>query len=200
MIRVNLLGVQRAKRRVRAPVIPTGGRVILILVVVVLGGVAGLQWWRYQSLQGQIAQWNEQIEQLQREKADLSRTKSEYDTNMQRREQLTHRINVIEALKTAQSGPVLLLDALANTVSATDSLWLTGFEQKGRAVTIQGTAMNVKAVADFLTRLKGTNLFSDMDLKEAQQDSSVRDITSFNFTLSGQLAAPALVSVEPGSA
>lgn len=199
MIRVNLLGVPRAKKRVRVPVITVGGRFALILLVVVLVAVAGLQYWRYRGLESEIARLDKQIEDLQREKADLSRIKSEYDTNIQRREQLTHRINVIEDLKARQAGPVQLLDVLATTVAATDSLWLTAFEQKGQTVTIEGVAMNVKAVADLLTRLKGTNLFADVDLKEAYQDASMQDITSFIFTLTGELAAPTLATAQPGS-
>ena len=201
MIRVNLLGGprKRDKKRVHVPVITVGGRVALILLLVVLVGVAGLQYWRYSSLQTEIAHFNEEIERLEREKADLGRIKAEYDTNIQRKEQLEHRINVIEQLKARQSGPVQLLDVLATVVSQTDSLWLTNFAQKGRIVTIEGVAMNVKAVADLLTRLKGSSLFSDVELKEAAQDASVKDYTSFTFTLSAQLAEPATESTQPGS-
>ena len=202
MIRVNLLGLPRAraKRRAHVPVVTVGGRLALILVVVVLVGVAAVQYWRYSGLLSEIARLDHEIEQLQREKADLGRLKAEYDTNMQRREQLTHRINVIEELKARQSGPAQLLNVLATVVSQAGSVWLTSFEQKGRNITIEGVALNVKAVADLLTRMKGSDLFSNVDLKEAAQDASVKDFTSFDFTLTGELAAPALTTAtQPGS-
>jgi len=99
------------------------------------------------------------------------------------------RINIIEGLKAKQSGPARLLDMLAATVSKTNSLWLTGFEQVGQKVTIEGVALSAKAVADFLTNLKQSNAFTEVDLKETFQDNAVKEMQKFVFTVNGQLVA-----------
>jgi len=171
---------------------PVGGGLALVLLVGVLAAVAGYQYFvRYQGFQQEIAQLDMSITTLQREAADLSRIKAEYDTFSKRKELLTKRINVIEALKAKQSGPVQLLATLASAVVGTDSLWLTGFAQTGQTITIEGTALNVKAVADFITRLINTRAFSEVDLKETAQDATEKEIEKFVFTVNGRLVAPA---------
>lgn len=188
MIRVNLLGIPKAKKRLRAPAITLGGGLTLGLLVAVLVVVAAVQFFRYRGLQNEIAQLDQQIQSLQREKADLSRVQSEYETNLKRRDLLTQRINIIEGLRAKQSGPAQLLGVLATAVTAGDSVWLIGFEQSGDKITIEGVAVSVKAVADFMTRLLGTQTFSAMDLTETSQDVAEKGFEKFNFTLTGQLA------------
>jgi len=190
MIRVNLMGLPKQRKRARGPVVTLeGGRSLILLAVVVLV-VAGIAYYRYQNLQQQVQDLDMQVMDLQRELADLNRIKQEYDANVARREALTARINVIEALKARQSGPVTLLTTLASAVVRTDSLWLTTFTQTGQNVTIEGTALNVKAVADFMTQLLNERIFSTVDLRETAQDPASREITNFSFVLNGQLAQP----------
>jgi Tfp pilus assembly protein PilN len=166
-----------------------GGR-SLILLVVVLAAVAGSTYYRHQSLQVQVQQLDMRKAELERELADLNRIKQEYDANVARREALTARINVIEALKARQAGPVQLLTTLAGAVVRTDSLWITAFTQQGQNITIEGTALNVKAVADFMTQLLSQRIFATVDLRETAQDPAAKEVESFSFTLNGQLAAP----------
>ncbi len=189
MIRVNLLGVPRAKRRrMRAPiVVAPGGGVALGLLIGVIVVVAGVQLWRYRALQGEGAQLQEQVQSLEREKAELAQVQAQYETFSKRKELLTARINVIEQLKAQQSGPVLLLNTLANSVSTTDSVWLTDFQKTGERVSINGVALTMRSVADLITRLMNSGTFKELDLKESVQDTT-RDFTSYNFTLDAQLA------------
>ena len=192
MIRVNLLGVQRAKKRaIRAPAITLGGGRALIILVVVVVAVAGGQYWRYRGLQAAGAALDNQKQELEREKADLARIRTEYETFSQRKDLLTRRINIIEGLKAQQTGPVNLLDVLSSTVSATDMLWLTSFEQAGQNLTIEGVALNNRAVADFMSRLFASQAFSTVDLRETAQDTSDRENVKFIFTLNTQIKAPA---------
>lgn len=190
MIRVNLMGLPKERKRVRGPVVTLEGGRSLILLVVVVVAVAGYAYFRYQGLQQEVQRLDMQVSELQRELADLNRIKQEYDANVARREALTARINVIEALKARQAGPVQLLTTLASAVTRTDSLWLTSFTQQGQNVTIEGTALNVKAVADLMTQLLNERIFATVDLRETAQDPASRDVENFSFILNGQLAAP----------
>jgi Tfp pilus assembly protein PilN len=190
MIRVNLMGLPKERKRVRGPVVTLEGGRSLILLVVVLAAVAGSTYYRHQSLQVQVQQLDMRKAELERELADLNRIKQEYDANVARREALTARINVIEALKARQAGPVQLLTTLAGAVVRTDSLWITAFTQQGQNITIEGTALNVKAVADFMTQLLNQRIFTTVDLRETAQDPAAKEVESFSFTLTGQLAAP----------
>jgi len=199
MIRVNLMGLPKERKRVRAPLITFEGGVPLILLAIVILGVAGYAYMQHNRLQTQIMELTENKDMLTRELADLQRIKEEYDSNVARREAFQARINVIEALQARQSGPVDLLSTLASAVANTDSLWLTAFTQAGQTVTIEGTALNVKAVADFLTRLLNARVFSTVDLQEASQNPAQRDVDEFSFTLNGQLATPPAPGAAPST-
>ena len=206
MIRVNLLGVPRAKRRrARAPiVVAPGGGLALGLLIVVMVVVAGVQLWRYRALQSEGAQLQEQVQSLEREKAELAQVQAQYETFSRRKELLTARINVIEQLKAQQSGPVLLLNTLANSVSSTDSVWLTDFQKTGERISINGVALTMRSVADLMSRLMNSGTFKELDLRESVQDAT-RDFTSFNFTLDAQLtpltpAPPPPPPAQPGAA
>src|SRR5687768_9095294 len=131
MIRVNLLGVAKARKRARAPLVTLGGGLALGLMAAMLIVVAAVQFFRYQGLQRQIVEINEQIQNLQREKADLARVQSEYETMLKREQLLTTRINIIEGLRDKQTGPARMLNVLASAVSGGEGVWLVGFEQSG---------------------------------------------------------------------
>ncbi len=183
MIRVNLLGEARAKRkRVRAPVIEPGSGMVMGLLVGVLLVVAVTQYMRYGSLRDDGERLDQEITELQRERAELAQVQAQYELFSRRKELLTAHINIIEQLKSQQSGPVLLLDTLASAVSNTDSLWLTEFNKTGQSVSVSGTSLTVRAVADLMTRLIASNTFADVTLQEAVQDATV-DYESFSFTL-----------------
>jgi Tfp pilus assembly protein PilN len=171
----------------------------LILLAVVILGVAAFAYIQHGRLQARIMELNMEVTDLTRELQDLQRIKEEYDANVARREAFQARINVIEALQARQSGPVDLLSTLANATANTDSLWLTAFTQTGQTVTIEGTALNVKAVADFLTRLLNARVFSTVDLQEASQNPAQRDVDEFSFTLNGQLATPPVPGAAPST-
>ena len=187
MIRVNLLGLP--KRKKRAPAVTMEGRVPLVVLLVVLVLVGGWEYWRYGHLQQQGVELDLRIRELQAEKVRLEAIRAEYETVSKQTELLSKRIRIIEGLSARRSGPTQLLDTLASTVSKTNSLWLTGFEQVGQKITIEGIALNKRAVADFITHLIDSKAFSDVDLKETYQETG-NEIPQFLFTVNAEQVAP----------
>ncbi len=190
MIRVNLLGLPKKIKR-GAPAITLEGTPILILFAVVLLVVLGVQYWRYTGLQAEGVVLDEQIQQLTEEEQRLAAIRARYDTNIARRDHLERRIAIINDLEERRSGPVPLLTMLATTVSNTESLWLTGFDQTGQNVLIEGIALNMDAVRYFLTQLQRTNTFSNVDMEEAREDSTAKEVKNVIFRFTAQLAAAA---------
>lgn len=200
MIRVNLLGVAKAKRRrVRAPIIEPGGGLMLGLLVGVIVLVAAVQWWRYGNLQEEGRRLDGEIQRLTAEKAELAQVQAQYETFSRRKELLQARIGIIEQLKAQQSGPVIMLNTLASSVAATESLWLTGFVKNGTNISVTGRALSMRAVADFMSRLIGSTTFSDVTLKETAQETG-RDSQNFTFTVEAQIAPPAPPPAPAGAA
>lgn len=195
MIRVNLLGEEKKrKKRSAMPSItlaPAGGGMILGLLLGVILIAGGVQWFRLGKLKDQTVELDKQIAELNREKAELAQVQSQYETFSKRKELLTARINVIEQLKAQQAGPVILLNALANSVSAQDTMWLISMEKKADKLTLNGTALSMKAVADLMTRLLATKQFKTVDLKETAQDTGQADVDTFRFALDLVIEPPA---------
>ena len=66
------------------------------------------------------------------EKARLEQLKQQVDNFEKQKAVLQQRIGVIEELQRNRTGGQELLEAIANTVSRTDTLWLTSVDRKGR--------------------------------------------------------------------
>ena len=190
MIRVNLLGLPRKVKR-GAPVITLEGTPIIILFAVVLLLVLGVQYWRYSGLLAEGVVLDEQIQELTEEEQRLAAIRARYDTNIARRDHLERRIAIINGLEERRSGPATLLTMLATTVSNTESLWLTGFDQTGQNISIQGIALNMPAVANFLTELKNSQAFSNVEMEEAYEDSAAKEVKNVIFRFTAELAAEA---------
>ncbi len=71
------------------------------------------------------------IQKQMGEKAHLEQLKTQVDDFERQKVVLQQRINVIEELQRNRTGDQELLDALANTVTRTDTLWLTSLDRKG---------------------------------------------------------------------
>jgi Tfp pilus assembly protein PilN len=82
--------------------------------------------------------------------------------------ELKKRVDVIETLTKNQARPILLVDAFASTVPP--ELWITGFEERNAALKISGSATNAVAISNFMTNLRQTGKFKDVDIVVSKQD------------------------------
>jgi Tfp pilus assembly protein PilN len=103
---------------------------------------------------------------------------------------LQQRIGIIEQLQRNRTGGQELLDALANTVSRTDTLWLTSLDRHGDSLTMVGMAGSLNAVANFITELKHSGYFDQVEIKQSAQDDKDPAVQTFNFTLTATFALP----------
>ena len=100
-------------------------------------------------------------------------------------------------MRANQSGPVSLLTLVGDTVNATDAVWLSKLtDESGAGIKIEGTALNVHAVANLITNLQKTGYFKSVEMTESFQDDNknpgTSDITSFTFSITCEVnkAAP----------
>lgn len=198
MIRINLLGRARPKAaRTTVPVEATMQWVLLGLALAVsLGGL----WLHYGLLDSENRQVVARIQKQMSEKARLEQLKQQVDNFEKQKAVLQQRINVIEALQRNRTGGQELLEAIANTVSRTDTLWLTSVDRKGDSLTINGSAGSINAVANYITQLKRSGYFQSVEIKESHQDSSNKTVEIFNFVLTAQFGLPQPVNATPPAA
>ena len=195
MIRINLLGRTRPKAtRTTVPLEATLQYVLLVIALVVsIGALYG----HYLLLDRENTKVAAHIQKQTGEKARLEQLKTQVDNFEKQKAVLQQRIGVIEGLQRNRTGGQELLEAIANTVSRTDTLWLTSVDRKGDGLTINGAAGSINAVANYITQLKRSGYFQTVEIKESHQDESNKTVEIFAFSLTAQFgltqsaAAPA---------
>ena len=188
MIRINLLG--RARPKAQRQAVPLEATLQVVFLAAALLFSSGVLYYHWHSMNREALEVQAHIRRQQGEKARLEQLKTQVDEFERQRVVLQQRINVIEQLQRNRTGGQELLDALANTVARTDTLWLTSMERKGDGLTLVGTAGSINAVANFITELKHSGYFDQVEIKESQQDDKDVTVQTFNFTLTAHFALP----------
>lgn len=198
MIRINLLGRARPKaQRTTVPLEATLQYVLLIIALVVsIGALYG----HYMLLDSENTKVVAHIQKQTGEKARLQQLKQQVDNFEKQKAVLQQRIGVIEGLQRNRTGGQELLEAIANTVSRTDTLWLTSVERKGDALNINGSAGSINAVANYITQLKRSGYFQTVEIKESHQDDTNKTVQIFNFSLTAQFGLPQATGAAPAPA
>ena len=188
MIRINLLGTQKGKNKRSAAsaaavmeVGDVGSPKMKILVVLLLAGLVNLGYWYQLDKQHRdIAAKMQVAEQKNRELADV---KARYLERQREAENYKRRVDVIDQLRAAQSGPVKLLDTIGRTVNGTEAVWLNSMKDSGASIDIDGMALSTDAVASLIANLQKTGYFKNVEIKETFQDETIKDMQAFQFTL-----------------
>jgi Tfp pilus assembly protein PilN len=188
MIRINLLGRDRPKpERQALPLEATLQLVFLVAAIVISMGVLYYHW---HSMTTEADGLRAHIQRQNGEKARLNQLKTQVESFEAQKAVLQQRINVIEGLQRNRTGGQELLNAVAATVTRTDTLWLTSMERNGNTLSVQGTAGSINAVANFITQMKNSGYFNEIEIKESVQDTKDTSIQTFNFSLTAQFALP----------
>jgi Tfp pilus assembly protein PilN len=188
MIRINLLGRSRPKAaRTTVPIEATLQYVLLVIALVASGGAL---YGHYLLLDRANTQVVAHIQKQTSEKARLEQLKQQVDNFEKQKTVLQQRISVIEGLQRNRTGGQELLEAIANTVSRTDTLWLTSVDRKGDSLTINGSAGSLNAVANYITQLKRSGYFQTVEIKESHQDSGNKTVQIFVFSLTTDFGLP----------
>ena len=82
------------------------------------------------------------------------------------------RLEIVEKLKEAQTGPVLLLNHVIRSCRATQSLWLTLLDHKADRVQIKGHATRRESIPDFMSNLSQSGYFPTVDLELIEVDEN----------------------------
>jgi type IV pilus assembly protein PilN len=188
MIRINLLG--RSRPKATRPTVPLEATLQYVLLVVALAVSCGALYGHFLLLDRENTKVVSDIQKKTSEKARLEQLKQQVDNYEKQKAVLQQRINVIEELQRNRTGGQELLEAIANTVSRTDTLWLTSVDRKGDLLTINGSAGSLNAVANYITQLKRSGYFQTVEIKESHQDSSNKTVQIFVFSLTTQFGLP----------
>jgi Tfp pilus assembly protein PilN len=172
MIKVNLLRDQTARVR-KAFVKPTVSRIGLIYLAIFLLAAGAMGTWTFYIHQ-QINAGIQKRNRLRIEEARLQALKKEIQRFEKLKQQRQSRIDVIEKLKEEQTGPVLMLNTILQSIPRDGVLWLTSLTQKDNSIMIVGYTQHTEVIPDLMSNLASSGFFKTVDLEmiESQKDAS----------------------------
>ncbi|HVT28631.1 MAG TPA: PilN domain-containing protein, partial [Lacipirellulaceae bacterium] len=164
----------------------------LAAAIVVLGIIYYNQTSEYNKTEARITALKAEKASLQQVKQDVTRFESQKST-------LQQRIDVIETLQKNRSGGQDLLQMVANTVVRVDELWLTSLTRTGNSIDVQGEAGSISAVANFITQMKRSGYFDNVEIKDAKENDVRPGVETFGFSMSASInpAGQAAASGQP---
>jgi len=166
MIRINLapLEIRRRTRSFSLPVPSMNlGLLFGVLFVLAAAGV-GYFWW---SLSAEETRMTAEVDRLNRELQSLKATLGQSAGVKAQLAEAKRRVGVLEDLTKGQTKPIILLDAFVDTVPR--DLWITSLEQKDTQLKLSGTAFSTAAVSDFMSNLKQSGKFKEVEIVVSRQ-------------------------------
>ena len=174
MIKVNLMGERPSKKskqkKASIPSAPGAVQAYLFLALFAGGAVvlcAALYW--YQS--SKLARLDADITTAQNRQRELQAIKVQVDALEAKRATFQRKVDLIERLKSQQSGPVHLVDEISKSLP--DFVWLNTLEQTGDVIKLGGQANGLTSVADFISALQRSGWFPAVDLVSSTENQNV---------------------------
>jgi Tfp pilus assembly protein PilN len=170
MIRINL-APERARRRRSVGLgfsfsLPAFNLLWLfgIVYLVAVLGVLGY-WWTLKLTETRL---RNEIEAARQEIQILTAKIGQENKMKEMAAELRKRIAVIETLTKNQARSIQIVDTFANAVPP--DLWITSMEEKSAALKVSGAATSTVAVSNFMTNLRNSGKFKDIDIVVSRQD------------------------------
>ncbi|MEI7704557.1 MAG: PilN domain-containing protein [Deltaproteobacteria bacterium] len=157
MVRINLLPIRVSKKK-------AAGRqqVLLLALIVILALIANWVW--SSSRANDLASREAKLRRTRDEITQLDRIIGEVKDIKAQQAALREKLDTLEKLKAGRSGPVKLLDRLAQVIPP--RLEIRKMDEKGGAITFDGSAATIDDVSAFLTALQQSPYFSQVELKK----------------------------------
>ena len=195
MIRINLLATERRAAKAAAPGMQTGqklmviGSLLLVLTVAMIG-------WRYWALGQEEAQVAREIEAANREEARLQEILRQVQEFENRRKLLEARVALIDELRKGQTAPVHMVDQISKALP--DMTWLTGMQQSGYTLTMQGRCLTLTSLSDFIGNLEASRYFiRPVEIIESTVETDKEGPELIAFTIRGTFQMAGVESVAP---
>ncbi|MFY3742884.1 PilN domain-containing protein [Anaeromyxobacter sp. Red801] len=180
MIRINLLPARVSKKK------QAGTQQLALLALLVAAGLIGNYLWAA-SRASELKARQAQVARTQADIAQLDRIIGEVKDIKDQQAQLREKLQVLDRLKAGRTGPVKMLDQLAQLTPK--RLWLARLEQKGDALTFAGTAGTIDDVSEFMSALQGSRFFREVELKRTAAKAE-KQFRLVDFTLTAKVVYP----------
>ena len=178
MIKINLLLHRKEK--------PRGAKYgkEMIVSVAAIGLLVALLAFLHWQLMTKNEEMTRKIASTEKEIADYKSKIEKASKAKEEQKVLMEKLGVINSLKKQKSSSAKVLDEVS--VQKPEKLHLEVLKKDGNKVGIEGIALDDETVANFMTNLRKTNLFSSVDLVVSEQVEQSK-IKLKKFTLSCEI-------------
>jgi type IV pilus assembly protein PilN len=182
MIRINLLPFRAARKKenIRRQV----SVFLLSLVLVVIVAV-----WFNVILSGKITSLNKKIADTKAQVEKYNKINKEIEDIKKKLDILNKKIEVIKSLDLTRKAPVELLTDMSRLV-VEKQMWLTEIEEKSEKFKVVGIALDNPTIAEYMTRIESSPVYSDVKLLSINQDTSVEGLELKKFNIQFQKSTP----------
>jgi type IV pilus assembly protein PilN len=160
MIKINLLPARKDvfKTAIRKEYLVLGGSLALLVAILV-----GIQW----KIDGEIKETAAQISAAQKDILRHKNLVSGLNQAKEAQKSLQDKLNVIDALRKEKASAAMVLDELST--DKPEKLHLDSLKKEGAKLGIEGVALDDETVANFMTNLRKSKIFKNVDLVVTQQ-------------------------------
>jgi type IV pilus assembly protein PilN len=160
MIKINLLQARKEKKKVgmRKEMIVLILSVVLLLVVLII-----VQWRLEKEKEATLAQ----ISETKKEIAYYKSLTTEVDKAKEAQKTLQDKLNIINSLRKEKAIPARVLDELS--IGKPEKVHLESLKKEGSRLGIEGIALDDETIANFMTNLRKSKLFKNVDLIVSEQ-------------------------------
>ncbi|MCJ7782711.1 MAG: PilN domain-containing protein [Desulfobacterales bacterium] len=178
MIKINLLLARKGPKK--------GGMkkefIVLILSVVFLLAVfIFIQWGLNKKAEETLAQNAQKREEIIKYKS----LTAEVEKKKQEQKMLRNRLDIINSLRKDKARAAMILDELS--IHKPEKLQLDSLKKDGAKLGIEGVAMDDETIANFMTSLRKSKLFKNVDLVVSQQIEHSNKMKVKKFVLSCEI-------------
>lgn len=160
MIKINLLLARKEKKKIGLK----KEYMVLILSVVLLLIILVLFQWRLDK------EKEDTLAQISNTKNEITRYKSlttEVNKAKEAQKTLQDKLNIINSLRKEKSSAAKVLDELS--IDKPEKIHLESLRKDGSKLGIEGIALDDETIANFMTNLRKSNLFKNVDLIVSEQ-------------------------------
>jgi type IV pilus assembly protein PilN len=181
MLEINLLPVREARRKadLRQYVMQ-----LVLMMILAVGGIGLVQ----SRISDQIERGQARVRQMQNDIDQFKPQLEQVAAFKKRKAELEKKIDVIDGLDRARTGPVRVLDELATRTP--DRLWLTSMSTKGKTISLQGQSLDNELVALFLRSLGDSEYFANVDLDSTKLGAEKGGLKLVTFRIRAELVTP----------
>ena len=127
------------------------------------------------ALEAKVQEMNDDLVRYKKKNLEVAKLKKQLDT-------LEKKTEVVKSLARNREEAVRLLDTMTEVI-VPGRMWLTRFDAGATRVTLTGTAIDNRTIADFMQRIEKVNRFSNVALQASKHMVYRENVFLKNFSL-----------------